>query len=135
MKIRTHQETKSPTDQSSNGQEESYTEEADNTVAQAAEQENQDVVQSTEQENQAAVQAADGESLPINSTFEEKYLVYKVTGDKQVTVKELDIAEYWDNYCDVVINPTVEHDGVTYQVVSIEAMAFMDDWKIQSFTF
>lgn len=98
------EDAETPTDESANGQEESYTEEADNTVAQAAEQENQDVVQSTEQENQAAVQAADGESLPINSTFEENYLVYKVTGDKQVTVTEHDIAEYWDNYCDVVIN-------------------------------
>ena len=118
------EDTETPTDESANGQEESYTEEADNTVAQAAEQENQD-----------AVQAADGESLPITSSFEENYLVYKVTGDKQVTVTEHDIAEYWDNYCDVVINPTVEHDGVTYQVVSIDEMAFMDDWTIQSFTF
>ena len=129
------EDAETPTDESANGQEESYTEEADNTVAQAAEQENQVAVQAAEQENQDAVQAADGESLPINSTFEENYLVYKVTGDKQVTVTEHDIAEYWDNYCDVVINPTVEHDGVTYQVVSIDEMAFMDDWTIQSFTF
>ena len=85
--------------------------------------------------DQTSVQDEENESLPINSTFEENYLVYKVTGDKQVTVTEHDIAEYWDNYCDVVINPTVEHDGVTYQVVSIDEMAFMDDWTIRSFTF
>lgn len=67
------EDTETPTDESANGQEESYTEETDNTVAQAA-----------EQENQTAVQAEDGESLPINNEFTENYLVYKVVGDKQV---------------------------------------------------
>ena len=99
------EDAETPTDESANGQEESYTEEADNTVAQAAEQENQD-----------AVQAADGESLPINSEFTENYLVYKVVGDKQVDVVDHDI---WDETGDVVVNPTVEHDGVTYQVATV----------------
>ncbi|MFR3808825.1 MAG: hypothetical protein ACLTX3_07715 [Lachnospiraceae bacterium] len=131
------EDTETPTDESANGQEESYTEEADNTVAQAKQnRKNKSLFRQREQENQGRCSGRrDGESLPINSTFEENYLVYKVTGDKQVTVTEHDIAEYWDNYCDVVINPTVEHDGVTYQVVSIDEMAFMDDWTIQSFTF
>lgn len=93
------EDAETPTDESANGQEESYTEEANNTVAQAAEQENQD-----------AVQATDGESLPINSEFTENYLVYKVVGDKQVDVVDHDI---WDETGDVVVNPTVEHDGVT----------------------
>lgn len=115
------EDTETPTDESANGQEESYTEETDNTVAQAA-----------EQENQAAVQAEDGESLPINSQFEEDYLVYKVVGDKQVDVVEHDI---WDETGDVVVNPTVEHDGVTYQVATVRKESFWEDQFVKTITF
>ena len=117
----TTEDTEAPTDESANGQEESYTEEADNTVAQAA-----------EQENQVAVQAADGESLPINSEFTENYLVYKVVGDKQVDVVDHDI---WDETGDVVINPTVEHDGVTYQVATVRKESFWEDQFVKTITF
>ncbi|MFR4121233.1 MAG: Ig-like domain-containing protein [Lachnospiraceae bacterium] len=115
------EDTETPTDESANGQEESYTEEADNTVAQAAEQENQD-----------AVQAADGESLPINSEFTENYLVYKVVGDKQVDVVDHDM---WDETGDVVVNPTVEHDGVTYQVATVRKESFWEDQFVKTITF
>ena len=117
----TTEDTEAPTDESANGQEESYTEEADYTVAQAA-----------EQENQVAVQAADGESLPINSEFTENYLVYKVVGDKQVDVVDHDI---WDETGDVVINPTVEHDGVTYQVATVRKESFWEDQFVKTITF
>ena len=126
------EDTETPTDESANGQEESYTEEADNTVAQAAEQENQVAVQTTEQENQTAVQAADGESLPINSEFTENYLVYKVVGDKQVDVVDHDM---WDETGDVVVNPTVEHDGVTYQVATVRKESFWEDQFVKTITF
>lgn len=126
------EDTETPTDESANGQEESYTEEADNTVAQAAEQEDQVAVQTTEQENQTAVQAADGESLPINSEFTENYLVYKVVGDKQVDVVDHDM---WDETGDVVVNPTVEHDGVTYQVATVRKESFWEDQFVKTITF
>lgn len=87
----------------------------------------------TQTADPAAIQDEESESLPINSQFEENYLVYKVTGDKEVTVKEHNIGQYRGQYCDVVINPTVEHDGVVYQV-SVAENAFMDDWTIGSIT-
>lgn len=126
------EDAETPTDESANGQEESYTEEADNTVAQAAEQENQVAVQAAEQENQDAVQAAAGESLPINSEFTENYLVYKVIGDKQVDVVDHDM---WDETGDVVVNPTVEHDGVTYQVATVRKESFWEDQFVKTITF
>ena len=126
------EDTEIPIDESANGQEESYTEEADNTVAQAAKQENQVAVQAAEQENQDAVQAAAGESLPINSEFTENYLVYKVIGDKQVDVVDHDM---WDETGDVVVNPTVEHDGVTYQVATVRKESFWEDQFVKTITF
>ena len=115
------EDTETPTDESANGQEESYTEETDNTVAQAA-----------DQEEQGAVQAEDGESLPINNEFTENYLVYKVVGDKQVDVVDHDM---WDKTGDVVVNPTVEHDNVTYQVATVRKESFWEDRSVKTITF
>lgn len=82
--------------------------------------------------DQTSVQDEENESLPINSQFEEDYLVYKVVGDKQVDVVEHDI---WDETGDVVVNPTVEHDGVTYQVATVRKESFWEDQFVKTITF
>lgn len=117
----TTEDTEAPTDESANGQEEASTEGTENAIALAA-----------DQEEQGAVQAADGESLPINSEFTENYLVYKVVGDKQVDVVDHDM---WDETGDVVVNPTVEHDGVTYQVKTVRKESFWEDQFVKTITF
>lgn len=82
--------------------------------------------------DQTSVQDEENESLPINSQFEEDYLVYKVVGDKQVDVVEHDI---WDETGDVVVNPTVEHDGVAYQVATVRKESFWEDQFVKTITF
>lgn len=81
--------------------------------------------------DQTSVQDEENESLPINSQFEEDYLFYKVTGDKEVKIVDHDI---WDNTGNVVVNPTVEHDGVTYQVVAVTKNSFFEDKSVKTIT-
>lgn len=85
----------------------------------------------TQVADKAVIQDEDSESLPINSQFEEDYLFYKVTGDKEVKIVDHDI---WDNTGNVVVNPTVEHDGVTYQVVAVTKNSFFEDKSVKTIT-
>ena len=73
----------------------------------------------------------EGESLPVNSTFEENYLTYKVTGDKEVAVTGYSM---WDETGNAVIYPTVEHDGVTYQVTKVSKDTFLLNRYVKTIT-